>query len=81
MTTTAHKHLSPPVPSRNAFPSLIESPTDKSTDANNVENNNHDRPDDDNNNDDDIDCLPRQDKQPVLPQQVISPGSQPECLP
>ena len=55
MTTTARKHPSPPVLIRNAFPSLIESPTDKSTDTNNVENNNHDRPDNNNCDDDDDD--------------------------
>ena len=34
----------------------------------------NDRPDDDNNNNDDVDCFPRQDKQPVLPQD-ISPNA------
>ena len=69
---------STPVPSQN---SLTKSPTDESTknctkkSYDNIEN---DRPDDDddnnnNNNDDDVDCFPRQDKQPVLPQQDISP--------
>ena len=55
--------------------SLIESPTDTPATENrqnksydNIENNN-DRPDDDDNNDD-VDCFPRQDKQPVLPQDI-----------
>ena len=58
--------------------SLIESPTDTPATENrtnksydNIENNN-DRPDDD----DDVDCFPRQDKQPVLPQD-ISPTDTP----
>ena len=62
--------------------SLIKSPTptdicqNKSYD--NIENKSYDRiddrPDDDNSNDDnDVDCFPRQDKQPVLQQQDISP--------
>ena len=43
---------------------------DKSADANNIENNNNNCPDDYNkNNNNDVDCFPRQDKQPVLPQQ------------
>ena len=48
--------------------SLIESPTDtcQKKPYDNIENNN-DRPDDD---DDDVDCFPRQDKQPVLPQDI-----------
>ena len=59
--------------------SLIESPSDtpatenrpsKSYDIENkIKNNNNDRPDDDNN--DDVDCFPRQDKQPVISQQDI----------
>ena len=41
MTTTAYKPPSPLlVPSWNAFPRLIESPTDKSTDTDNTNNNN-----------------------------------------
>ena len=51
-------------------PSLIESSTDnpatKNKSYDNIENN---RPDDDNNNND-VDCFPRQDKQPVLPQDI-----------
>ena len=35
--------------------------------------NNNNRPDDDNNDNDDVDCFPRQDKQPVPQQQDISP--------
>ena len=62
-------------------PSLIESTTDTPTAPMNPENNNNnDRPDDDNNNspdddndNDDVDCFPRQDKQPVIPSQDIPP--------
>ena len=44
---------------------------DKSADANNIENNNNNCPDDYNkNNNNDVDCFPRQDKQPVLPQDI-----------
>ena len=57
-----------------ALPSLIESPTDNPATENRqnksydkIKNNNNDRPDDDN---DDVDCFPRQDKQPVLPQDL-----------
>ena len=60
--------------------SLIESPTDtlatencKNKSYDNIIEN--DRPDDDNDNtnNDDVDCFPWQDKQPVIPQQHISP--------
>ena len=51
--------------------SPIESPPDTRPATENCKNNN-DRPDDDDNNDD-VDCFPRQDKQPVIPQQDISP--------
>ena len=53
---------SPPVPSRNVFPSLIEFPTDKSTDITNT--NNNDRL---GNNNDNVVSFPCQDKQSVLP--------------
>ena len=62
--------------------SLIESPTDTPSNANcknkskNIDNDstNGDNHNNNNNNDDDaIDCFLRQDKQPVLPQQDISP--------
>ena len=72
-TPTAIASLPTAAPNCN---SLIASPTDtpatenrknKSTDLN-IENNNNDRPDD--HDDDDVDCFPRQDKQPVLPQDI-----------
>ena len=43
-TTPTYKPHYPRVPGQNAFPSLIESLTDKSTNAYNIENNNNDRP-------------------------------------
>ena len=69
--------------------SLIESPTDtpatencKNTSYDNIENNaknNNDRPDDDNDNDD-VDCFPRQDKQPVLPQDISPTNTLPSLI-
>ena len=62
----------------NTLPSLIESTTDTPTAPINPENNNNnnnDPSDDDDDDDDDnhdVDCFPRQDKQPV-PAQDISP--------
>ena len=79
MTTTAHKPPSTVVPSRN---SLIESPTDiPATDK--IEyniNNNNDCPDDDNNNNSDVDCFPRQDKQPVQPQDISPNDTLPSLI-
>ena len=72
ITTTTQTLPSPPVLSRN---SLIESQTEtpatencKNKSYDNIEN---DRPDDD--NDDDVDCFPWQDKQHVLPQDIMTP--------
>ena len=60
--------------------SPIESPADSPTTENRKNKSyyiNNDRPDDDNN--DDVDCFPRQDKQPVIPQD-ISPNDTPLSL-
>ena len=63
------QNISPNANANSTSPSLIESTTDTPTAPMNPNNNNNnDRPDDDNNND--VDCFPRQDKQPVLPQDI-----------
>ena len=85
-TPTAIESLTTTVPNCN---SLIESPTDarpatenyKNTSYDNIENkiknNNNDRPDDD---DGDVDCFPRQDKQPVPPQDISPTDTLPSLI-
>ena len=70
-TSTAIASLPTAVPNCN---SLIESPTDTPATENrkNTSYDNINNADDDNNNND-ADCFHRQDKQPVLPSQDISP--------
>ena len=63
--------------------SLIESPTDTPATENRKNksnNNNNDRPDDDDDNNDDVDCFPRQDKQPVLPQDISPTDTLPSLI-
>ena len=58
-----------------AVPNTTDTPATEKRKNKSYDNIENDRPDDDyNNNNNDVDCFPRQDKQPVLPQD-ISPNN------
>ena len=74
-TSTAIESLPTTVPNCNSpIESPMNTPATENCKNKSYDNIDNDRPDDDNNNNDDVDCFPRQDKQPVLPQD-ISPNA------